>query len=127
ADPNSCSGSGCSVTIETDITPLNVIVGGRTFNGSDVVTPTLDSPQFALNDYGSTPFATAAGAFPSLPAFIRGPGGLLSQDDNGLLLQLQDATMRAQFNRTGTSSYHLRLNPIMHPAVTIVVPGNKGA
>jgi hypothetical protein len=126
ADPNNCSGAGCSVTIDADITPLNVVVGGLTFSGNDVVTPTLDSPQFALNDYGSTPFATAAGAFPNLPAFIRGAGGLLSQDDNGVQLQLQDATMRAQFNRTGASNYHVRLNPIVHPAVTIIVPGNRG-
>jgi hypothetical protein len=34
--------------------------------------------------------------------------------------------MRAQFNETGGSSYHVILNPIVHPAVTIVVPGNKG-
>ena len=127
ADPDNCSGSGCSVTIDVDITPLNVVVGPLTFSGDDVVAPTLASPQFALNDYGSTPFATAAGAFPALPALIRGPGGLLSQDDNGLLLQLQDATMRAQFNRTGTSAYHVILHPIVHPAVTIDVPGNKGA
>src|SRR6476620_9722697 len=62
ANPNTCSGSDCSVTIDADITPLNVIVGGLSFNGSDVVVPTLDSPQFSLENYGSTPFATAAGA-----------------------------------------------------------------
>jgi len=126
ADPNSCSGTGCSVTIDVDITPLNVIVGGMSFNGSDVVAPTLASPQFALDDYGFTPAATAAGSFPNAPAFIRGPGGVLSQGDAGQPLQLQDATMRAQFNETGGSSYHLILNPIVHPPVTIVVPGNKG-
>jgi hypothetical protein len=43
---------------------------------------------FALNDYGSTPFATAGA--PNLP---RGPGGLLSQADAGNQLQLEDATM----------------------------------
>ena len=128
ANPNTCAGSNCSVTIDADITPLNVIVGGLSFNGSDVVVPTLDSPQFSLENYGSTPFATAAGAFPNPPAFIRGPGGALSQNDSSQLLQLEDATMRAQFNKTGTSStYHVMLNPIVHPAVTIVVPGNKGA
>jgi hypothetical protein len=127
ADPNNCSGSDCSVTIDVDITPLNVVVGGMTFSGSDVVAPTLASPQFALNDYGSTPFATAAGAFPNTPALIKGPGGALSQGDSGQLLQLQDATMRAQFNRTGANGYHLILNPIVHAAETIVVPGNRGA
>jgi hypothetical protein len=126
ADPSNCSGSGCSVTIDADITPINVSVGGMTFSGDSVLAATLASPQFALDDYGSTPFATAAGAFPNLPAFIRGAGGALSQGDAGHLLQLQDATMRAQFNRTGASSYHVILNPIVHPSVTIDVPGNKG-
>ena len=125
ADPNTCSGSACDVTVTLDIVPLNVVVGGMTFYGSNVVAPTLASPQFALNGYGSTPFATAAGNFPNLPAFIRGPGGILSQGDAGNQLQLQDATMRAQFN-TGASSYHVRLNPVVHDPVTIVVPGNRG-
>ena len=119
ADPNSCSGSGCDATVATDITPLNVVVGGVQFNGTDVVAPTLASPQFAANDYGSTPSATNSG-------FARGPGGVLSQGDAGIPLQLQDATMRAQFNKTGSSSYHLRLAPTVHDPITIVVPGNKG-
>ena len=119
ADPYNCSGSGCDVTVETDIIPLNVIVGGMEFDGTDVVAPTLASPQFATNDYGSTPAATNS-------AFARGPGGVLSQGDAGSLLQLQDATMRAQFNKTGSSSYHLRLHPTVRPPITIVVPGNQG-
>jgi hypothetical protein len=119
ADPNNCSGSACDVTIEVDITPIIVNVAGRTFDGRDVVAATLASPQFATNDYGSTPFATNAG-------FARGPGGVLSQGNAGLPLQLQDATMRSQFNRTGGSTYHLRLNPHVYPAVTINVPQNQG-
>jgi hypothetical protein len=85
ADPNNCSGSACSVTVEADITPLIVNIDGMTFSGNDVLAATLASPQFALNDYGSTPAATAPGAFPLLPAFIRGPGGALSQGDAGNL------------------------------------------
>ena len=119
ADPNSCSGSACDVTIEVDITPIIVNVAGLTFDGREVVTATLASPQFATNDYGSTPFATNAD-------FARGPGGVLSQGDASLQLQLQDATMRAQFNRTGASPYHVRLNPHVLPAVTINVPSNQG-
>ncbi len=67
ADPNTCAGSACSATIEADITPIIVNVGGLTFSGEDVLPATLASPQFALNDYGSTPFATAAGARSPMP------------------------------------------------------------
>ena len=119
ADPNNCSGSACSVTIQADITPIIVNVGGLTFNGNDVLQATLDSPQFASNDYGTTPNATSSN-------FARGAGGALSQDDAGNALQLEDATMRAQFNKTGSSNYHLILNPHVLPAVTINVPSNQG-
>src|SRR5262245_15329277 len=102
ADPNQCSDSDCSVMIEADITPIIVQVGGMTFNGTDVLSPTLASPLFQLNDYGSTPFATAGAS--NLP---RGAGGPLSQGDAGQRLQLPDATMRAQFNKIGSSPYHL--------------------
>jgi hypothetical protein len=126
ANPNTCSGAACDTTIEADITPIIVNVGGLTFSGNDVLGATLASPVFQKNDYGSTPNATAAGAFPNPPALIRGPGGPLSQGDTGNLLQLEDATMRAQFNQTGASPYHLRLHPNLMPAVTINVPSNQG-
>ncbi|HEU0027137.1 MAG TPA: hypothetical protein VFQ25_08480 [Ktedonobacterales bacterium] len=121
ADPDNCSGAACSVTIEADITPIIVNVGGLTFSGNDVLAATLASPQFATNDYGSTPYATAGA--PNVP---RGPGGVLSQGDAGNQLQLQDATMRAQFNKTGASGYHLILHPNVLPTVTINVPSNQG-
>jgi hypothetical protein len=128
ADPYSCSGSACSTTIQVDITPIVVNVAGRTFDGNGVVAATLASPQFATNDYGSTPAATAAGSFPNAPALVRGPGGALSQGDAELQLQLEDATMRAQFNKTGgASNYHLILSPQLQPAVTINVPQNQGS
>jgi hypothetical protein len=115
-----------SSTITVDITPINVIVDGITFNATDILAGTLASPQFANNDYGTTPAATAAGAFPNAPALIRGSGGALSQDDAGNRLQLEDATMRAQFNATGASGYHLRLNPVVHPALTLTAPTGVG-
>jgi hypothetical protein len=121
ADPNNCSGSGCDVTVIVDITPVNVTVGGESFNGSDALPATLVSPVFATNDYGTTPFATS-----NSPLFTRGPGGTLSQLDAGNLLQLQDATMRSQFNNTGSSSFHLRLMPVVHDTVTIDVPSGRG-
>jgi hypothetical protein len=119
ADPYNCSGSACDVTIDVDITPIVVNVAGLTFDGNNVLQATLDSPQFATNDYGSTTAATNT-------SFAEGPGGALSQDDASNSLQLQDATMRAQFNLTGNSSYHLRLNPHVLPTVTIDVPSNQG-
>jgi len=122
ANPYTCSGAACDVTVEADVQPLIVNVGGLTFDGREVVPATLASPQFATNDYGSTPYATAGA--PNIP---RGPGGTLSQGDAGVPLQLEDATMRAQFNRTGAgSSYHVRLHANILPAVTINVPSNQG-
>src|SRR6266567_1987689 len=38
-----------STTITVDVTPLNVTVGGRTFNGTDILQPTLHSPVFTSN------------------------------------------------------------------------------
>jgi hypothetical protein len=119
ADPIACSAVACDVTVETDITPIVVRVDGMTFSGSDVLGAALASPEFALNDYGSTPFATTA-------KLSRGPGGVLSQGDAGSSLQLEDAVMRAQFGRTGSSTYHLRLDPNVLPPVTIDVPDGEG-
>ena len=115
-----------SATIQVDVYPVVVTVDGMTFDGNDILAGTLASPQFANNDYGSTPFATAAGAFPNTPALVRGPGGVLSQGDAGNQLQLEDATMRAQFNRTGTSGYHLRLNPVVQQTITLNAPSGAG-
>ncbi len=127
ADPNNCTGSACSATIQADITPIVVNVAGRTFSGNNVLDATLASPQFANNDYGTTPAATAATATaPAAGTLVRGPGGALSQGDAGNQLQLQDATMRAQFNKTGSSGFHLILHPNVLPAVTIDVPSNQG-
>jgi hypothetical protein len=125
ADPNTCSGSACDVTIQADITPIIVNVGGMTFDGTSKVQAVLDSPQFATNDYGSTSYATIPSCGPQTTK-CRGTGGTLSQGDAGNALQLQDATMRAQFDRTGSSPYHLRLQPNVLPPVTIDVPSNQG-
>ncbi|HEU5368361.1 MAG TPA: hypothetical protein VFU69_07860, partial [Ktedonobacterales bacterium] len=122
ADPNNCSGADCSVTIEADITPIIVNFGGQTFSGEDVLGPTLASPVFATNDYGTTPFATNGDAL-----LTRGAGGALSQGDAGIPLQFEDANMRAQFNKTGAdSNYHLILHPNIMPTVTFNVPDNQG-
>jgi hypothetical protein len=121
SDPYTCSGAACSTTIQADITPIVVNIDGLTFSGNDVLAPTLASPVFAGNDYGSTPYATSGAS-----NLTRGPGGALSQGDAGNSLQLEDATMRAQFNQTGSSPYHLILHPNVLPTVTIDVPQNQG-
>ncbi len=121
ANPNSCTGAACDVTIEADVQPLVVSVGGMTFDGNDVMAATLASPLFQTNDYGSTTAATSGAATES-----EGAGGVLSQGDAGNQLQLEDATMRAQFNQTGSSSYHVRLHANILPAVTVTVPSSQG-
>ncbi len=125
SDPYACTPPACSTTVQVDITPLVVNVGGMRFDGTSVVVPTLASPLFATNDYGSTEAATAAGSPPS-SSLVRGTGGVLSQGDRQVPLQLEDATMRAQFNSTGASAYHLLLEPNVLPSVTIDVPSNHG-
>jgi hypothetical protein len=119
SDPNNCSGAACSTTIQADITPIIVNVGGMTFSGNDVLGATLSSPQFQASDYGKTTAATDSNG-------SRGKGGTLSQGDAGVQLQLQDATMRAQFNKVGPSNYHVVLSPSVQPAVVIDVPQNQG-
>jgi hypothetical protein len=121
ADPFSCSGITCDFTIEVDITPLIVNINGMTFSGMDVITALLNSPMFAVNNYSSTPYASTGSV-----TVERGPGGPLSQADAGQFLQLLDAQMRAQFNKTGASYYHFRLHPNILPPVLIDVPSNHG-
>jgi hypothetical protein len=110
-----------STTITADIVPVNVVVSGQTFSGSDVVTPTLDSPVFASNDYTSTPFVTNSSDGKTNNGFVTGGALSSGNTDN----QLEDATMRSQFDKQGTS-YHVLLSPVVHGPVTIVVPSGKG-
>src|SRR5581483_2180402 len=123
ADPHSCSGIACDVTVQVDITPIVLHLDGMTFSGTDVLPAVLASPVFSLNDYGSTPYASQGDYF---TGGVRGPGGTLSQGDAGNLLQLEDATMRAQFDDVGGSPYHLRLQPNVLPAVNVDVPLGMG-
>jgi hypothetical protein len=107
-----------TTTITVDITPLNLTLDGLTFNGTDILAPTLNSPVFTNNDYTSTQFVTDRTV-----ANGHSAGGTLSPGN--LSNQLEDATMRSQFNEQGTS-YHLILNPVVHPALTIDVPAHQG-
>jgi hypothetical protein len=110
-----------STTITADIVPVNVVVGGRAFSGTDVVQPTLDSPVFARNDYSSALFVTNSLDGKTSNSFTA--GGALSSGNTSS--QLEDATMRSQFDKQGTG-YHVLLSPVVHDPITIVVPAGKG-
>jgi hypothetical protein len=108
-----------STTITADIVPINIVVGGIAYNGSDVVDATLASPVFANNDYSSTTTSTQRSDIALKTGIGFTSGGALTSASGST--QLEDATMRSQFNKGGTG-YHLLLNPVVHPAVTIDVP-----
>ncbi len=83
-----------------------------------MVAPILASPLFAPNDYTSTSRSTAN------PTGFTSGGPLSSGNTN---VQLEDATMRSQFNQTGSSPYHVILgNVVVHDPITINVPANHG-
>lgn len=117
ADPS----TDASTTITADIVPVNLVIGGRTFSGADTVQPTLASPVFADNSYTTTPAVTdrsAPGGFTSPRTYLSNAGTPATQ--------LEDVTMRSQFNKLGSSGYHVLLKPVVHPALTIVVPSGEG-
>ena len=106
-----------STTITVDITPVNVVIDGRTFSGSDVLQPTLASPVFAANDYTSTPFVTRSTNGQTKDGFTT--GGALSSGNTGV--QLEDATMRSQVTTPSvrSSSRATWMTPVASPAVWI--------
>jgi hypothetical protein len=110
-----------STTITADIVPVNVVIDGQTFSGSDVVQPVLDSPVFTSNDYSTTPFVTRSLDGKTNDSFTT--GGALSSGNTSN--QLEDATMRSQFNKQGTG-YHVLLSPVVHDPITVVVPSGRG-
>jgi hypothetical protein len=120
SDPFNCSGSACATDVSVDIVPIKANLGGITLDGTTVQPAVLASPVFADNNYASTPNA-------SNNTLGKGPGGALTGGPTGTV-QLEDATMRSQFNRAADSNdpYHLTLTPVLHPAVTIDVPANHG-
>jgi len=109
-----------STTTPTDVIPLNLSFSannGYALNGTDVVTRTLNSPIFQTGDYSTT---AKSGDY----QYDTG-GGQLSAGNSGV--QYEDAIMRAQFNKVG-SSYHLNLaQPTVHAPVTLTVPQSKGS
>lgn len=109
-----------ATTTPTDIIPLNVVFSvnnGYALNGTDVVTRTVGSPIFQEGDYSTT---AKSGDYQSDTG-----GGELSAGNDGV--QYEDAIMRSQFNKVG-SSYHVMLGqPTVHAPVTLTVPKGKGS
>ena len=106
--------SNQSSTTPTDIIPVRVVFdanGGYALDGTSKVAAVEGSPIFASNDYSTV--ANSSG----------GPGTL----SPGNVGQLEDVTMRSQFNKVGTGYHVLLGQPTVHPTVTLKVPQGKGS
>jgi hypothetical protein len=108
-----------STTTPTDIYPLDIAFSaddGYALNGTDVVERTIHSPIFQTGNYSTT---AKSGDYQ-----LDTGGGELSAGNDGV--QYEDAIMRSQFDKVG-SSYHVRLGqPTVHSAVRLTVPSSKG-
>src|SRR5258708_20625045 len=78
-----------------NITPLNVTVGGRAFNGTDILQPTLNSPVFTNNDYTSAQFV-------SDPTVAKGHTTAAILSPANTSNHLEDSPIRSQFNHQTT-------------------------
>lgn len=109
-DPRTGPGT---TTVPTEIIPLNfTFSNGQSFNGSDTVNAIENSPVFQNNSYSKVRIT---------------PTGPLQTLSAAGTTQLEDATMRSQFNQVGRSKYHLLLGqPAVLPTQTISVPANQG-
>jgi hypothetical protein len=102
-----------SSTTPVDIVPVRLEFaanGGAALDGTDRAAAVQASPIFQSNDYSHVPDSSG------------GPG-VLSPGNVG---QLEDVTMRSQFNTVGTG-YHVLLGaPTVHATEAIKVPVGKG-
>jgi hypothetical protein len=106
--------ANASSTTPTDIYPVRVefaAQGGFALDGTNRVAAVEASPMFNDNDYSYVPGSSG------------GPGVLSS----GNVGQLEDVTMRSQFNKVGTGYHVLLGQPTVHATETIQVPANKGS
>lgn len=114
-----------SSTTPTDIIPVKVVFAannGYSLDGTGKVAAVEASPIFQSNDYSTVPGYTVDNG----DGYDRNSGtpGVLSPGNVG---QLEDVTMRSQFNKVG-STYHVQLGqPTVHPTVTLKVPVGKGS
>jgi hypothetical protein len=114
-----------SSTTPTDIIPVKVVFnanGGYSLDGTGKVAAVEASPLFQSNDYSTVAGYTVTDD--QGDDLASGTPGVLSPGNVG---QLEDATMRSQFNKIGTG-YHVKLGqPTVHPTVTLQVPAGKGS
>jgi hypothetical protein len=115
-DPSSPNGSE---PIGVDIIPLDVTVDGVELKGSSRADGVLGSPLFNKTNFWRTPRFTLPGG---APAPSHASGYPLFLDTSAELI---DATMRAQFNKLGTS-YHDDLDAVKLAPVRIDVPRKFG-
>ena len=113
-----------SSTTPTDIIPVNVVFdanNGYSLDGTGKVAAVEASPLFQNNDYSKV-----AGYTVDKNGYEAASGkpGALSKGNSG---QLEDATMRSQFNKVGTGYHVLLGQPTVHPTVTVEVPSNMGS
>jgi hypothetical protein len=114
-----------SSTTPTDIIPVRVVFdanGGYALDATSKADAVKDSPLFnENNDYTTVPGHTSLDTDGNEYANFT-PAALTP--DSG---QLEDITMRAQFNKVGTG-YHVKLGqPTVYPTVTLKVPQGKGS
>jgi hypothetical protein len=106
--------TNASSTTPVDIIPVRLEFaanGGAALDGTDRVEAVQNSPIFKDNDY--TYVSDSSG----------GPGALSA----GNVGQLEDVTMRSQFNKI-SGGYHVLLGqPTVHATETIKVPAGKGS
>ncbi len=109
-DPRTYTGE---TTVPTEIIPLDfTFSNGQSLNGSDATTAIEASPVFQNNSYSTVKLSRK--------------GKKLALSNDAGTTQLEDATMRSQFNVTN-STFHLLLGqPTVLPTQTISVPANQG-
>jgi hypothetical protein len=107
--------TNASSTTPTDVIPIRVEFaanGGFALDGTDRVAAVQASPIFSdTTDYSYVPDSSG------------GPGAL----SPGNVGQLEDVTMRSQFNKVGTGYHVLLGQPTVHATETIKVPVGKGS
>jgi len=114
-----------SSTTPTDIIPVRIVFdanNGYALDGTSKAAAVAASPLFTSHDYSTVPGYTVDNG----DGYDRNSGtsGKLSKGNSG---QLEDATMRSQFNKVGTGYHVLLGQPTLHPTITLEVPIGKGS